>query len=270
MAFTEMAEAVPWGTLPDSIVSHIALAVNGLDAIRWCAVNKEFHDLQPKLEVLVLGGYSYTGFLDRRVAVEDGGSGLTVRMPDGVRGLRIIEQIGARYGAELQRLYVALPGEAVRADPVDGPQLGSTLTDLKGLYWEHRQPVFHDDAEEDAWPETRTIPHPTRVDQGERAESVSQLITSVAKTLQVIDLRCCVYVTMAHWYSFVQLLPRSMRSVILDLTPFRSRHPSPRSPRLPPLASPRLPPLASPRLPPLASPRSPPLATPRAEHRARL
>jgi hypothetical protein len=214
---------VSWGLLPDEAVCNIARAVNGSDAIRWCAVNKAFHDLQPKLEVLVLGGYSHPGdLLTRvRVAVEDGGTGLTVRLRDGVRGLRIIEMLGVRYGAQLQRLYVALPAEAVRTDPVGGAQLGCTLTDLRELYWLHRQPGSQDDAGDAAWPILEAL-QGAQSDGGERAESVAQLIISVRKTLEVLEIRCCVFVHMWHFYPLYQELRRAMRRIVVDLTPFRS------------------------------------------------
>jgi hypothetical protein len=186
-------------------------------------VNKAFRDLQPRLEVLVLGGYSHPGdLLTRvRVAVEDGGTGLTVRLRDGVRGLRIIEMLGVRYGAELQRLHVALPAEAVRTDPVGGAQLGCTLTDLRELYWLHRQPGSQDDAGDAAWPILEAL-QGAQSDGGERAESVAQLIISVRKTLEVLEIRCCVFVHMWHFYPLYQELRRTMRRIVVDLTPFRS------------------------------------------------
>jgi hypothetical protein len=208
------------------MVELIARTVNGRDAIHFCAVNKEFRRAQPKLEVLVLGGYTLVA-QGRRVAVKDGVEGLTVRIPDGIRGLRIIEQIGARYGAEIKRLYVALPGEATRANPSPQRQLGSTLTDLRVLHLMHRQPGTYTD--DDDWDLDNILANileplwnePTH--KADRVQSVSQLITSVGKNLQVLDLDCCVYIDASDFRSLIPLLSPGMKRIGVDLTPFRWR-----------------------------------------------
>jgi hypothetical protein len=174
---------------------------------------------------LIIGGYTPV-VQGRRVAVEDATDGLTVRIPNGICGLRVVEMIGVRYGAQLQRLYVALPGEADRAgDEFSVTQFGSTLTDLRELHWLHRQPGCHNDIEEDAFPGVPDVglwlcPRL----RGQRIGSVSQLIISVAKTLQVLELRCGIYMQHAHFTTLIQVLPRSLRRVVVDLTPFRSHH----------------------------------------------
>ena len=227
-----MAQPVLWAGLPGEVVSLIARTVNGLDALHFCAVNHAFHLEQPKLEVLVLGGYtkrvlSVHPFNERedhplRVAVEDGEAGLTVRMPDGIRGLRIIEQIGERHGAELKKLCVALPREAVRADLLPRPQLGSTLTDLRELHLLHRQPGTYDDDDDAEFP-GEDYNDPRATDGGDRLASVTQLITSAAKTLQVLDLDCCEYMDSTDVTPLLKLLRPDMKSLVLDLTPFRWR-----------------------------------------------
>jgi hypothetical protein len=217
--------AVLWGGLPDHMVQTIARTVNGRDAIHWCAVNKEFHRMQPKLEVLVLGGYTHKGespYGHIRVPVEDAAEGLTVRMLDGLRGLRIIEQIGARYGAELKKLYVALPGEATRADLWPRPLFGATLIDLRELHLLHRTPGAYTD--DDEWDhESEDNNDPGIEDGGGRVESVSHLITSVAKTLQVLYLDCGTFMDSANVTPLFKLLRPDMKRLVVDLTPFRWR-----------------------------------------------
>jgi hypothetical protein len=222
-----MAE-VSWGLLPDEAVCNIARAVNGPGAIRWCAVNKAFHEAQPKLETLLIGGYTHKfhpAYDDdgRRVPVEDAEEGLTVRLPDGVRGLRIIEMLGVRYGADLQRLYVALPSEAVRADPFPQPRLGSTLTNLRELHILGRSPGTYTDDEEYDYQPPPDYDEPEDTDDVDRVASVSQLITSTAKTLQVLSLDFCEYVEVVNVAPLTKLLRPDMKRIFVDLTPYRWR-----------------------------------------------
>jgi hypothetical protein len=223
-----MAVRVLWGAMPDEVVGHIARAVNGSAAIRFCAVSKAFRSAQPKLVSLVLGGYTHKADPpyddeERRVPVEDAEEGLTVRVADGLRGLRIIEMIGERYGSQLQRLHVALPSEAVRADPFPQPRLGSTLTDLRELHMLGRSPGTYTDDDEYNYPSPPDYDEEDPTDDGDRVGSVSQLITSTAKTLQVLYLDCCEYMEIANVDPLMKLLRPDMKRIFVDLTPYRWR-----------------------------------------------